>query len=257
MNQRRYRLINCLAGCLLVLSIGPLISSAKNYDVVVYGGTPGGIASAISAAREGASVILLEQTNHVGGLSTSGLNRDEGNHMIRWTLGGVSEYFTREAAKRSGTDPNTERARIWVSRIAEELFLEMLEEQNIPIEYEQRIEGVEMNGLKINALNVLPKGKGIRGGKSYRAKVFIDATYEGDLMAATGVSYAVGRESRDTYNESLGGVRYMDERIKVSPYDGNGNLLPGIMPGKPPEAFSASHGSALLQRSAQSVPGSR
>ena len=226
-------MINCLAGCLLVLSIGPLISSAKNYDVVVYGGTPGGIASAISAAREGASVILLEQTNHVGGLSTSGLNRDEGNHMIRWTLGGVSEYFTREAAKRSGTDPNTERARIWVSRIAEELFLEMLEEQNIPIEYEQRIEGVEMNGLKINALNV-------RGGKSYRAKVFIDATYEGDLMAAAGVSYAVGRESRSAYNESLGGVRYMDEKIKVSPYDQNGNLLPGIMPGKPPEAFSAS-----------------
>jgi hypothetical protein len=210
-----------------------LIGSAKNYDVVVYGGTPGGIASAVSAAREGASVILLEQTNHVGGLSTSGLNRDEGNHMIRWTLGGFSERFTREAARRSGTDPDTERARIWVSRIAEELFLEMLEEQNIPIVYEQLIERVEMDGPKINALNT-------RDGNSYRAKVFIDATYEGDLMAAAGVSYTVGRESRDTYNESMAGVRYMDEKIKVSPYDENGKLLPGIMPGRPPEEFSAS-----------------
>ena len=212
---------------------GHLIGSAKSYDVVVYGGTPGGIASAVSAAGEGASVILLEQTNHVGGLSTSGLNRDEGNHMIRWTLGGFSDRFTREAAKRSGTDPNAERVRIWVSRIAEALFLEMLEEQNIPIVYEQLIEGVEMDGAKIKVLNT-------RGGNSYRAKIFIDATYEGDLMASAGVSYTVGRESRDTYNESMAGVRYMDEKIKVSPYDGNGNLLPGIMPGKPPEEFSAS-----------------
>ena len=183
---------------------GHLIGSAKNYDVVVYGGTPGGIASAISAAREGASVILLEQTNHVGGLSTSGLNRDEANHMIRWTLGGISERFTREAASRSGTDPNTERARIWVSRIAEELFLEMLEEQDVPIVYGQLIESVEMDGARITALNV-------RGGNRYLGKVFIDATYEGDLMAVSGVSYTVGRESRDTYNESMAGVRYMDE----------------------------------------------
>ena len=223
----------CLTYCLLALMFGHLISNAKNYDVVVYGGTPGGIASAISAAREGASVILLEQTNHVGGLSTSGLNRDEANHMIRWTLGGISERFTREAASRSGTDPNTERARIWVSRIAEELFLEMLQEQNIPIVYGQLIESVEMDGARITALNV-------RGGNRYLGKVFIDATYEGDLMAASGVSYTVGRESRDTYNESMAGVRYMDEKIKVSPYDEHGNLLPGIMPGKPPEEFSAS-----------------
>ena len=210
-----------------------LIRGAEHYDVVVYGGTPGGIASAVSAAREGASVILLEQTNHVGGLSTSGLNRDEGEHMIRWTLGGLSERFTREAAMRSGTDPNVEGARKWVSGIAEEVFLEMLEEQNIPIVYGQLIESVEMDEPKITALNA-------RGGNSYLAKVFIDATYEGDLMAAAGVSYTVGRESRDTYNESMAGVRYMDEKIKVSPYDENGKLLPGIMPGRPPEEFSGS-----------------
>jgi len=223
----------CLIFCLLVLTSGHLIGSAKNYDVVVYGGTPGGIASAISAAREGASVILLEQTNHVGGLSTSGLNRDEGEHMIRWTLGGFSERFTREAARRSGTDPNTERARIWVSHKAEEVFLEMLEEAKVSVRYKQLLDGVKMDGAKISEIS-------IHGGEAYEAQVFIDATYEGDLMAVAGVSYTVGRESRDTYNESMAGVRYMDEKIKVSPYDENGKLLPGIMPGRPPEEFSAS-----------------
>jgi 2-polyprenyl-6-methoxyphenol hydroxylase-like FAD-dependent oxidoreductase len=91
--------------------------SAQEYNVVVYGGTPGGITSAIAASREGASVVLLEQTRHVGGLSTSGLNRDEGKHMDRSTLGGLSEQFTFEAARRSGsgTENATKGARIWQS----------------------------------------------------------------------------------------------------------------------------------------------
>ena len=227
------RFLNFWNQFILIAILLTQYSYAKDFDIVVYGGTPGGIAASIAASREGASVVLLEQTKHVGGLSTSGLNRDEGEHMIRWTLGGFSERFTREAAARSGTDPNTEGARIWASKIAEKLFLEMLHDEGIPIIYEQRIEGVEMDGSKIKALNA-------RDGNSYRAMVFIDATYEGDLMAAAGVSYTVGRESRDTYNESMAGVRYMDEKIKVSPYDENGKLLPGIMPGKPPEEFSAS-----------------
>ena len=74
---------------------------SAEYDVCVYGGTPGGITAAISAAREGASVVLLEQTRHVGGLTTSGLNRDECNHLDRQTLGGLCEQFIEEAVKRS------------------------------------------------------------------------------------------------------------------------------------------------------------
>ena len=79
--------------CLLpILSTG-CIGAIKEYDVCVYGGTPGGITAAISAAREGASVVLLEQTRHVGGLTTSGLNRDECNQLARQTLGGLCEQF--------------------------------------------------------------------------------------------------------------------------------------------------------------------
>ncbi|MCH7225906.1 FAD-dependent oxidoreductase [Haloferula sp. A504] len=204
-------------------------------DVCVYGGTPGGITAAIAAAREGASVVLLEQTRHVGGLSTSGLNRDEGEHMHPDTLGGLCQKFTKEAALRSGFP---ERAimrgvRQWQSKHAEQVFLEILGEAEVPVRYEQLLDKVEKNGTRLTALHV-------RGGTSYRARVFIDATYEGDLMAAAGVSYTVGREARDTYDEDLAGVRYMDEKVKVSPYDDDGNLLFGVMPGPPPEEFGAS-----------------
>ena len=209
------------------------MAKTVEYDVVVYGGTPGGITAAIAVAREGGSVILLEQTRHVGGLNTSGLNRDEGEHMDRRTLNGLYEMFSREAARRSGARVNPKGPRMWHSHIAEDVFLEMIEQAGVKVRYEQLIENVKKDKTNITEL----RG---RGGSVYRAKVFIDATYEGDLMAAAGVSYTVGREGRDEYNESLAGVRYMDKKIKSSPYDDNGNLLPGIIPGKPPAEFTAS-----------------
>jgi hypothetical protein len=204
-------------------------------DVCVYGGTPGGIIAAISAAREGASVVLLEQTRHVGGLSTSGLNRDEGEHMDRATLGGLCQYFTAEAARRSGssTEAIKRGARKWQSKYAEQVFLDMLEDAGVEVRYQQLLDTLEKTDAQIARLRV-------RGGASYQAKVFIDATYEGDLMAAAGVSYTVGREARDTYQEEKAGVRYMDEKVKVSPYDEHGKLLFGVMPGPPPPEFSAS-----------------
>lgn len=207
-------------------------------DVVVYGATPGGITAAISAAREGHSVVLLEQTRHVGGLSTSGLNRDESEHMDARTFGGLSEKFLLAAHLRSRgwtelKHPDKRHPRTWHSHVAEKVFLEMLREAGVEVLYEQLLQSVEKNGASIVSLTV-------RGDITYKAKVFIDCTYEGDLMAKAGVSYALGRESRDQYKESLAGVRYLDEPIPVSPYDEEGKLLPGIMPGPPPAEFSAS-----------------
>ncbi len=207
-------------------------------DVVVYGATPGGITAAISASREGHSVVLLEQTRHVGGLSTSGLNRDEAEHMDTRTFGGLSEKFLLAAHLRSRgwtelRHPDKRHPRTWQSKVAEKVFLEMLEEAGVEVRFEQLIQSVEKQEASIVSLTV-------RGGTTYKAKVFIDATYEGDLMAKAGVSYALGRESRDQYRESLGGVRYLDDPIPVSPYDKDGKLLPGIMPGKPPAEFGAS-----------------
>lgn len=210
---------------------------AEKFDVVVYGGTPAGITAAIAASREGASVVLLEQTRHVGGLNTSGLNRDESEHMDRRTFGGLCKQFIDEAAARSRKPVKirgyTGGVRVWQSHIAEKVFLEMLDKGNVQVRFEQLLDRVSRKDGRITELAV-------QGGKAYRAKVFIDAAYEGDLMAAAGVSYTLGREARDTYDESLAGVRYLDKKIKVSPYDKDGNLLPGIMPGPAPEEFSAS-----------------
>ena len=219
--------------CLLpILSTG-CIGVIKEYDVCVYGGTPGGITAAISAAREGTSVLLLEQTRHVGGLTTNGLNRDECNHLDRPTLGGLCEQFIEEAVKRSNGRWTEGNSRTWQSGIAERVFLEMLKKAGVEVRYEQLLDRVGKDGTRITELRV-------QGGEIYRAKVFIDATYEGDLMAKAGVSYSVGRESAEQYGESIAGVRYLDDKVAISPFDDEGKLLFGVMPGKPPLAGSAS-----------------
>ena len=219
--------------CLLTILSTGCIGAIKEYDVCVYGSTPGGITAAISASREGASVVLLEQTRHVGGLATSGLNRDECNHLDRPTLGGLCEQFLEEAVKRSEGRWTEGSSRTWQSGIAERVFLEMLEEAGVEVRYEQFLDQVEKDGTRITEIRV-------QGGESYRAKVFIDATYEGDLMAKAGVSYAIGRESAEQYGESIAGVRYLDDKVAISPFDDDGKLLFGVMPGKPPVAGSAS-----------------
>ena len=175
---------------MLIILSKACVGIEKKYDVIVYGGTPGGITAAISAAREGSSVILLEQTKHVGGLSTSGLNRDEGNHMLQSTFGGLSEVFIKEAATRSGTTP-ANRARTWQSNKAEEVFVDMLREAKVTVKYEQLLNDVHKDGSKIISISM-------QNGANYHAQVFIDATYEGDLMAKSGVSYTVGFEARET-----------------------------------------------------------
>ena len=195
----------------------------KVYDVVVYGGTPAGVTASISSYRGGASVILLEQKQHLGGMVTSGLNTDECFHMDRNSFSSMTwEYFENLSAK------NPERQIIpWIayqfeSSVAEQVMLEMLGKTNVEIQYGQLIKKADVSDTQIQSIEM-------ENGAIYYGKVFIDATYEGDLMAMSNVSYAVGRESRETYNESLAGVQYKDAPIKISPFDEDG-LLPAVLP---------------------------
>ncbi|MDO9634426.1 MAG: FAD-dependent oxidoreductase [Paludibacter sp.] len=189
----------------------------KNADVVIYGGTSAGISAAIQTARLGKSVILIEPTNRLGGLTTGGLGKtDIGNKRV---IGGISREFYRNIKKHYEDSTNW----VWQKRsqykygggkdedamwafepsAALKVYHEMIKNLDIQIAYNQRLkrpDGVSKNKNAITSIKM-------ESGNSYAGKVFIDATYEGDLMAAAGVSYTVGREANAQYGETLNGIQ--------------------------------------------------
>ena len=204
--------------CLFALISGRLMAQ-KNYAVVVYGGTPGGIAAAVAASRQGASVVLIEQTRHLGGLNTSGIGTAETEHMIEETISGLPLEFYTQVGKNYGLN---KPAFYFESHVAEQVFNQMLEKAHVAVILEAFVK-------KVNKIDGAIKAIELSNGRSISGEIFIDATYEGDLMARAGVSYTYGRESTDQYNESLAGIRLLDKPIDVSPYDDKGSLLPGFV----------------------------
>ena len=192
--------------------------AAVGYDVVVYGGVPCGIAAAIAAARMGARVLLIEPTRHIGGLSTSGINTAESEHMLKWTIGGIAlEFYQRLGAHYSSGKAEY----FFESSVAAKVFLEMLAAAKVAVLYGAAVEKVVKDGERIARIQ-LSNGFGIA------AKVFIDAGYEGDLMARAGVKYTFGRESREEFGEEAAGVRFDKTPRKAATVDEAGHLLPGI-----------------------------
>ena len=205
------------------------------YDVVVYGGSSGGVMAAVRAARMGKSVILIEPTNHLGGMTTSGLGFVDANKPK--LIGGLAyEYFHRvwqcyqndsawvwelkcEIPDQHGPyDPSLQAIWTLEPHVAENIFNQMVQEQTIVVLKKQRlnqIKGLVYRNRKIAAL-VLESGMKIRG------RMYIDATYEGDLLAAANVSYIVGREPNALYNEKYNGVQYnisaTSPLTRISPY---------------------------------------
>ena len=193
---------------------------ADSVDVVVYGATAGGTMAAIAAAQQGASVVLLEPRNHVGGMLSGGLGRTDMDRQEN-VIGGLALEFFRRAGKHYGQ----EVAWMFEPHVAEKILKEMLAEQKVPVKFGQPLASILKMDGKIRSLKTAD-------GKEYSAKVFIDATYEGDLMKAAGVSYKVGREGRDTYGESLAGRRDLlrsnhQVNFPISPWK-DGKLLPHI-----------------------------
>jgi FAD dependent oxidoreductase len=186
--------------------------------IIVYGGVPCGMAASITAAREGAKVLLIEPTRHIGGLSTSGLNTAETEHMLKWTIGGFAEEFYRRLGKTYGS--NTAEY-FFESSVAEKTYLDMLKEAGVEVHYGAGVDAVTKDGARVKSIV-------LTDGTKLEAEVFIDASYEGDLMARAGVKYAVGRESKAEFGEEAAGIRFDPIPREARTVDAMGNLLPGI-----------------------------
>ena len=196
-------------------------------DVIVYGSTPGGFCAAIAAAREGASVILLEPTQHVGGLSTGGLSHCDSNQMRRETLMGLFDEWHRRVVKDytdrglpAPYDATLKDTAKWTfePHVAMRVTLVMLKEAGVAVKTGRYLKSVTKDGPRITSL-VTKDG-------TFAAKVFVDGTYEGDLMAAAGVDWTIGREGRAEFGESYAGKRYPKAKMNISGFDDAGKPLP-------------------------------
>ncbi len=193
-------------------------SSQLRYDVVVIGATPSGIAAAISAARMGQKVALVERTNHIGGMMTGGLSATDRRH--RQASGGLFAEFLRRVERfyeqAYGRNSPQHRAcrdgYLFEPKVALQVFWHMLAETpNLHLYLRQELVGVvSEKPNQITAVLLLDKNRGIRW--QMNGRVFVDATYEGDLAAMAGVPYRVGREGRHEFGEEYAGEVFWDSR---------------------------------------------
>lgn len=214
---------------LLILLLVPALRSQekRSADVIVYGATPGGFCAAIAAAREGASVILVEPTAHVGGVNTGGLSFSDSNQTVRSTVMGLFDEWHRrveEDYRSRGVklpyEVSVKDQAHWTyePHVAMRVTLAMLGEAGVEVVTRQPLLGVEKNGARLVSLST--------ASGSFSARGFVDATYEGDLMAAAGVSWTIGREGRAEFGESYAGKQYPKKKMEISGLDDSGKPLP-------------------------------
>jgi hypothetical protein len=244
----------------------------ETYDIVIYGGTSGGVAAAVQASRMGKSVVLIEPSKHIGGLTSGGLGAtDIGN---KGAIGGIArefyqrikKYYDDESAwkyekaadyrsRRQGAGEDTQ----WTfePHVAEKVFREMLKEAKVEILTGERLQPKRglmfrvrqtIDEKALHDLGIAVDHITMESGRKFRGQVFIDATYEGDLMARAKVSSTIGREANSQYKETLNGVQTRNathhQFIKpVDPFrtpgDPKSGVLPGIHDGSPGEEGAA------------------
>lgn len=242
----------------LFLISGNLVMASNKYDVVIYGGTSAGISAAIQCSRLGKSVVIIEPSNRIGGLTTGGLGAtDIGSKN---SVGGISREFYRNVKKyydnplnwkfqnprdysQSRNSKGDDAMWTFEPSVALKIYKDMLSVENVDVVYKERLNrksGVKKKKGKIISITM-------ESGRTFQGKVFLDATYEGDLMATAGVSYTYGRESNEQYGETLNGVQdnetspMMNGRLSnnanhhnfiegVDPYVKKGNPNSGLLP---------------------------
>lgn len=186
---------------LFTLLFNQLLAQTKTVDICIYGGTSAGVIAAYTAKKYGKSVVLIEPTTHIGGLSSGGLGQtDIGN---KYAITGLSRDFYRKIGKHYG------KFEQWTFEpsVAKKIFESYLKQANVEVLYKHSILKVKKNGSKIEEITLQTDKTTL----TIKAKAFIDATYEGDLMALAGVSYTVGREANSVYNEKWNGVQLLDK----------------------------------------------
>lgn len=220
-----------------------------SYDVVIYGGTAGGVAAAVQARRMGKTAAIIEPGKHLGGLTSGGLGAtDIGNKAA---IGGISREFYQRVRKHysdaknwvyekpenyrsgRGSEGQQEDA-MWTFEpsVAEKILRQMCADEKVELIFGERLdlkEGVRKQGNMIEAVR-------LESGKVYAAQMFIDASYEGDLFALAGVSFHVGREANSVYGETLNGVQVKNAKSHqfvdgVDPYVKKGDKSSGLLPG--------------------------
>ena len=238
----------------LSLSIASLLPAARaeiiEADVVVFGGTSGGIAAAVQARRMGKTAVIAEWTQHLGGLTTGGLGAtDIGN---KGAIGGIAREFyeqiathyaqpaawkwqkpeaaeTRHEKSKDPLAEKTGRATKWTFEpsVAMAIYQRWLKDAGVAVRLGERLAAVKRDGARVVEFTT-------EGGNVYRGKMFIDASYEGDLMAKAGVSYHVGREANADYGEQINGVRAVTPshqfKEDVDPYVRPGDPASGLLP---------------------------
>lgn len=242
------------AAAVLLAGIAPSINgqAVVDADIIIYGGTSAGIAAGVQAVHMGKSAVILCPDRHLGGLSSGGLGfTDTGDKRV---IGGIARDFyhriwlhyqqpdawkwqkqSEYGNKGQGTPAiDGEQRTMWIfePHAAEQVFEDLVSENRIPVhrnEFLDRNKGVAMDKGRILSITTL-------SGRTFRGKVFIDATYEGDLMAAAGVSYHVGREANSTYGETWNGIQVgilhhtHHFQKKVDPYIKPGEPSSGLLP---------------------------
>jgi len=192
----------------------------RKADLCVYGGTSAGVTAAVSGVRRGLSVVLVSPSQAPGGMSSGGLGAtDIGN---RQAVGGLARAFYRENGSFYGAEEE------WAlePHRAEAIFRGWLDTHGVEVFYETFLESVRMDGRRITALQ-------LESGLEVTSRAFVDATYEGDLMAAAGVRYTVGRESHGTYGEPNNGMQIRSKHqvdVHVDPYRTEGIPSSGLLP---------------------------
>jgi hypothetical protein len=250
---------------LFVAAFSCASAATPTYDVVIYGGTSGGVAAAVQAARLGRTAVLIEPTQFLGGLTTGGLGAtDIGNKkaiggIAREFYGRIWQHYQQPSAwkhqqredyanrRGSATDPKETTMWTFEPHVATKIYDDMLREvaAKVTVVRGERLDlapgrGVIKDGGRIVRIVM-------ESGRSFAGRMFIDATYEGDLMAKAGVSYHVGREANVVYGETINGVQaghaHSHQFVKnvdpyVKPGDPKSGLLPGINPAGPGVEFS-------------------